>query len=316
LCRTHRIDSCGRGEIFGKHAGLRSRCSKELGGSSPPARTSARGKREEATVAYEVELELARELALLGGEIAMRYYRRDPQANRKPDGTWVTEADRAAERELRSKIAARFPEHNVWGEEEGLTRAEGGPASPDSASWVIDPIDGTNNFIAGIPIWGVLVALRQGDQSILGVCHLPALGETYEASLGGGARMNGEPITVDGSVELEKATVVTSGDHRFYERGTLGFWEELVSRCWRVRGFGDCWAHLLVSRGAVHAMLEPELSVWDFAALEPILAEAGGRITTFEGSAPEHGGSCLSTNGSIHDEILEIYRRHAGGRDA
>jgi histidinol-phosphatase len=159
----------------------------------------------------------------------------------------------------------------------------------------------------------VLVGLRRGAESIVGVCHLPALRETYEASIGGGARMNGEPITVDGAAGLGQATVVSSGDHRFYGPGYFGFWTEVVERCWRVRGFGDCWAHALVARGAVHAMLEPELSVWDFAALEPILAEAGGRITTFEGSRLEHGGSCISTNGTIHDEILAIYRRHAGG---
>lgn len=156
---------------------------------------------------YQEELTFAREIALAGGDIAMGFYRRDPASRQKSDGSWVTEADRAVETAIRARIGAAFPDHNVLGEEEGLADSGGGPARRGAPTWVVDPIDGTHNYMAGIPIWGVLVTLRIDGCSVVGVCHAPALGETYEATAGGKALRNGEAMTVDPLAQLDRATV-------------------------------------------------------------------------------------------------------------
>jgi histidinol-phosphatase len=255
---------------------------------------------------YSTELSFARELAALGGRIALGHYRRDPTAKRKDDGTWVTEADWAAEAQIRLRIARTFPDHNVLGEEEGLTAAGGGRPKEGAPTWVIDPIDGTNNYIAGIPIWATLVGLRIGDDSVVGVCHAPALGETYDGGVGLGARMNGEAIAVDPVERLEDATVLLTGWETFERRGLSEFYAALTRRCWRSRGFGDFWGHMLVARGAAHVMVEPYLSLWDVVALQPIVAEAGGRLTHLGGSPWTEAGSCLTTCRTVHDEIIAL----------
>jgi histidinol-phosphatase len=252
---------------------------------------------------YHDELAFAREVAVAGGDIAMGYYRGDLASRRKPDGTWVTEADHAVEADVRARIAAAFPEHNILGEEEGLAGSEGGSPRPGAPTWVVDPIDGTHNYMAGIPIWALLVALRVDDRSVVGVCHAPALGETYEAAVGGPAMRNDETMTVDPLNELARATVVSSGLENFVEAGLEDFYRQLARRCWRTRGFGDFWGHMLVAQGAAHAMVEPVLSIWDYAPLEVILEAAGGRITQIDGSPLADGGSCLTTNGQLHSQI-------------
>lgn len=250
----------------------------------------------------------ARELAELGARIALEHYRRDPETRRKDDGSWVTEADWKAEAQIRLRIARSRPEHNVLGEEAGLTAAGGGPPMDGAPTWIVDPIDGTNNFMAGIPVWATLIALRAGHTSFVGVVRAPALGETYEAALGRGARFNGKSIAVDPLESLDKASVLHGGDHFFFEEELEGLHEALVRRAWRSRGFGDFWGHVLVARGAAHVMVEPQASLWDFAALQPIVAEAGGRITHLDGSELRGPGSCLTTNGVLHDEIVQLAR--------
>jgi histidinol-phosphatase len=236
----------------------------------------------------------------------MRHFRRDIASNQKSDGTWVTEADRAVESELRSLIARDFPDHNILGEEEGLTAAGGGSPVSGAPTWILDPIDGTNNYMAGIPIWATLIALRIETDALVGVCHAPALGETYSATAGEPARLNGDAIAVDPLDRLEDATVASSGFESFIDSGLADFYEQLVRRCWRSRGFGDFWGHMLVSQGAVHVMVETVVSTWDFSALEPIVAGAGGRITQIDGTSLRDGGSCLTTNGPLHDEVLTL----------
>jgi histidinol-phosphatase len=262
------------------------------------------------TVAIDLPyaLEFALDAARAGGEIALRHYGRDPAMDLKDDGTWVTEADRAVEAEIRARIAKAWPAHNVLGEEEGLKSAAGGTPAPEAPTWVIDPIDATNNFIAGIPIWGILVALRVQDDSVVGVCHAPALGETYEGAIGLGARMNDATITVDPLDDLARATVIYPSAQRFVRTPLQGFFEEIVARSWRARGYADFWGHMLVARGAAHVMVEAELSLWDVAALLPIVAEAGGRTTHLNGDAWSKAGTCLTTNGILHDEIVALAR--------
>jgi histidinol-phosphatase len=255
---------------------------------------------------FERELSFALEIAERAGATAMRHFRRDIASKQKSDGTWVTEADNAVESELRDLIARAHPGHNVLGEEEGLAAAGGGPEIPDAPTWILDPIDGTHNYMAGIPIWASLIALRVGRDIVLGICHAPALGETYSAATDEPARLNGDVVAVDPVDKLDDATVASSGLESFIDHGLADFYERLVTRCWRSRGFGDFWGHMLVAQGAVHIMVEPLVSTWDYSALQPIVGAAGGRITGLDGSEPRDGGSCLTTNAKLHDDVLAL----------
>jgi histidinol-phosphatase len=242
----------------------------------------------------------------------MRHYRRDPESKKKADGTWVTEADWAVEAQIRLRIARTYPDHNVLGEEEGLTRSGGGDPVEGAPTWVIDPIDGTNNYIAGIPIWATLVGLEVDGKAVLGVAHAPALDETYDAAAGAGARMNGEPIEVAPVQSLAEATVLYASLSSFVEKGLDGAFEDLAANSYRTRGFGDFWGHMLVARGAAHVMIEPELRTWDFRPLETIVSEAGGRQTTLTGGTLADHGSVVTTCGSIHGEVLDVFARARG----
>ena len=262
---------------------------------------------------HSKELAFARDVAELGGRIAMGHFPRAGieglKREQKKDGTWVTEADWAVEAQIRLRIARTFPDHNILGEEEGLTSAGGGAPVEGAPTWIVDPIDGTNNYMAGIPIWATLVALNVDDRNVLGVAHAPALGETYSAALELGAAMNGEPIRVGEVSSLADATVVFADAKHFAELGLKDFHDSLVTASWRTRGFGDFWGHMLVARGSAHVMVEPELSVWDVAALEPIVAEAGGTLTHLDGSPWTTRGTCLTTCGTLHEEVMALLAR-------
>ena len=256
------------------------------------------------------ELEFALGIAEEAGEMALKGFRTDVHRERKSDGTWVTEVDRAVESLLRRRIAESYPEHNILGEEEGLSAASGGPAVEGAPVWVLDPIDGTNNFMSGIPLWATLIALQVDDQSVLGVAHAARISETYSAVIGGGAFCNGEPISVSQNTELEDSAVLFASVQSFRENGLHDFFGHLMDLTWRSRGFGDFWGHMLVARGAAHIAIEPQLSIWDVAALEPIVSEAGGKLTTLSGAPFTHGASVLTTNGLLHEEVLELVRTH------
>lgn len=236
----------------------------------------------------------------------MRHFARAPEVSRKDDGTLVTAADREIEQALRKRIADVFPGHAVLGEESGLA---GDPSAP---IWIIDPIDGTNNFAWGIPIFATLVGLRVGGRTKVGVAAAPALRERYEAARGDGARMNGAPIHVSGVSQIAEARICYSSLRSMARRGLDQRWASVLERCRRARGFGDFWGHMLVARGAADVMAEPELAIWDVAPLEVIVEEAGGRITTFSGepypnsriSSAEGDGSCLTTNELLHDQLV------------
>lgn len=251
-------------------------------------------------------LAFARDLAEVGGRVAMGHFGKDIERKKKADGTWVTEADWKAEAQMRLRLARSFPDHNILGEEEGLTSAGGGPPNEGAPTWVLDPIDGTNNFIAAIPVWATLVGLRIEGEAVVGVAHAPAIGETYDGATGLGARMNGESISVDPVADLSEATSLFADADSFRVAGLDEFFERIISRSWRTRGFGDFWGHMLVARGAAHVMIDPELRDWDFVALEPIIAEAGGRISQIDGSALGDGRSGLTTNGVLHDEVVRL----------
>jgi histidinol-phosphatase len=254
------------------------------------------------------ELAFALDLAEESDEIAMRWFCRDPDVSTKEDGSLVTVADREIERMLRRRIHDRFPGDGVLGEEGGLEPGECGRL------WVLDPVDGTNNYAWGIPIFGTLIGLRVGGRTEVGVVSAPALGERYDAARGAGARMNGSAIGVSSVTTVEEARICFASWGGWVEAGLAGRWASVLERCRRSRGFGDFWGHMLVARGAADAMAEPELRVWDVAAMEIVVEEAGGRLTTL-GGAPWGGvegaelydlrQGCLTTNGGLHPRLLQ-----------
>jgi histidinol-phosphatase len=246
---------------------------------------------------FEAELAAAHAIADRAGEIALSFFRNDPEVRWKPDATPVTEADIAVEAMMREELTERFPDDAIRGEEGGLV-------GESDRTWILDPIDGTRNFAAGIQIWANLVALKMGDSYVLGLVNAPAIGERYAAVLGQGATWNGAPMHVS-DVERTADGMIVFGDVEVWagtERADR--FHRLAHAARRNRGFGDFWGHMLVARGAAEAMVEPELSEWDFAPLVPIVTEAGGRVTQLDGSPPIHGGSLLSSNGHVHDEVV------------
>lgn len=230
-----------------------------------------------------------------------RFRAADLVVSTKPDLTPVTEADRAAERALREGIAAARPGDAVLGEEYGSEGA-------GDRRWILDPIDGTKNYVRGIPIWATCIALQHGGEVTAGVVSAPALGRRWWAARGEGAFAGGQPIRVSavaavGDAQLSYDSVVSFEGYGMGERFLA-----LARRCWRTRGLGDFWSHVLVAEGAVDIAVEPEVSVWDVAAVQVIVEEAGGRFTNLAGEARPDGASALSTNGILHDEVLAAFR--------
>jgi histidinol-phosphatase len=250
---------------------------------------------------YEPELAFAHEIANRAAEIGLAVFHGDVRVTMKPDRTPVTQADTDIETMVRERVATTFPDDRVLGEEEG------GDASGSGRVWIVDPIDGTANFARGIPIWATLIAMQVDGALVLGLANAPALGEQYEAVRGGGARCNGARIRVSDVSRVAEAQLLFSG---------IGPWVRdpgharvlgVLAEARRTRGFGDFWGHTLVARGAAEAMIEVELALWDYAALAVILQEAGGRVTTLHGEPLRPGGSVLSSNGAIHEELVRRF---------
>lgn len=248
----------------------------------------------------EEELTFARQMADRAREISLPLFRRGPEVRFKDDRSPVTEADIAVERLFRSGAAAQFPGDAVHGEEGGLSGS-------GRRVWVIDPIDGTKNFAAGIQVWGTLIALLVDDEAVLGLVDAPALGERYEAVRGQGARLNDEPVGVSGTTSLDAATVAHASLSEWPDdrRGVL---LDILGEARRAVGLGDFWGHCLVARGAADAMVESRLRIWDWAAVRVVVEEAGGRMTAFDGTACVDGGSVLTTNGHLHDDLVALLR--------
>jgi histidinol-phosphatase len=255
---------------------------------------------------FEAELAFANSLADEAADIALSFFGGDLVVRQKPDRTPVTEADVGVESMIRTRLAARFPSDAVHGEEEGLQGS--GPRT-----WVVDPIDGTKNFTAGIQIWATLIALTADGDPMVGVVSAPALGERYAAARGAGATLNGHPIRVSATPAIEEALVLSDNERSFLGTPDEPWFRELVTRAKRTRAFGDFWAHMLVARGSADVELAPELRLWDYAALVPVVRESGGTITTFDGGPLRDRGSVLTTNGLLHDEVVGRVRS-AGAR--
>lgn len=248
-------------------------------------------------------LGFAGELADAADRLTLARFGGRVPAMAKPDGSPVTEADQAVEAMLRERIAASYPDHAVLGEEEG------GDLHPEAPTWVLDPIDGTANFMRGVPVYATLIAVVQSDEVLVGVASAPAMGERWAAAAGQGARRNGEPVGVSAIDSLRDAHVLHGGLDWFRQSAHL--WEllgRLAESCWRTRGFGDFWMHLLVAGGMGDVALERDLKPWDIPALECIVTEAGGRLTAWDGGSAraDPAGAVLSTNGLLHATMQEF----------
>lgn len=236
-------------------------------------------------------------------EIARRHFRRDLRIDRKPDRTFVTEADTEVERRIRERLLAAFPDHGLVGEEYGT---EAGDAS---VRWYIDPIDGTHNFMRGVPLFGTLLAAERDGELQVAILSAPALDERWWAHRGGGAwaRNRGESaprrMHVSRVTSLADAQVVYGGGRDIVASGRAPGFERLLDEVWRERGFGDFWGYTLVADGGAEAMVEVDLKPWDAAAPTVLIEEAGGRVTDLEGRRAIDSGSFLVSNGHLHDLI-------------
>jgi histidinol-phosphatase len=268
----------------------------------PPAPVTKPGQGSTVIIAdvLEAELAFARDMADRAREISLPLFRRGVEVRLKADRSPVTEADLAIEELFRKEAARTFPTDAVTGEEGGL--AAGG-----NRVWIIDPIDGTKNFAAGIQVWGTLIALEAEGERVLGLVDAPALGERYEAVRGAGARMNGDPIRVSATGSLAEATLAHPSLSEWPEESRPALMV-VLGEARRAVGFGDFWGHCLVARGAADAMLESRLRIWDWAAVEVLVEEAGGQMTAFDGTPCADGGSVLTTNGRLHDQMMKLLR--------
>jgi histidinol-phosphatase len=244
---------------------------------------------------------LARDLADLADDITMNRFRAsDLQVSTKPDLTPVSEADQAVERALRDALK-EYADHAVHGEEYDDHVPEG-----SEYRWIIDPIDGTKNYVRGVPIWATCIGLERSRKLIAGCVSAPALGMRWWAGKGIGAFRNGDRINVSQVSSLADAHLSFSwGSKDRFERDGMG--EKLLAlsgRSWRTRNVGDFWQHVLVAEGAFDIAIDPIVSLWDVAAIVPIVEEAGGRWSTRDGRADANGGSFVCTNGALHDEVI------------
>jgi histidinol-phosphatase len=242
------------------------------------------------------DLELALRLADTADAASLARFRaRDLVVEAKPDKTPVTEADRAVEQELRSLLGRERPADAILGEEEGESGA--GPRR-----WVLDPIDGTRNYSRGIPVWATLIALQERGQVVLGVVSAPALHRRWWAERGGGAHAGGDRVHVSAVHRAEDAVLSFALEQPL---------PSLAARAWHARGYGDFWSHMLVAEGAIDGAIDAiGVSVWDLAAVQVIVEEAGGTFTDFAGEHRVDGGSAISSNGHLHQALLDAV---AGG---
>jgi len=243
-----------------------------------------------------VALSAARE----AGEVTLRYFLKNLAVETKADLSPVTIADRESEQVLRQRIEQRFPDHGILGEEFGAVRDDA------AYRWMLDPIDGTLSFIHGVPLYGVMVGLQHAGEPELGVVHFPALGETIWAQRGGGAWWNGRRAKVSDVARLADATLLTTDLAGFVAAGFDVAYQRLRSAVRLERTWGDCYGHMLVATGRAEVMVDPILHQWDACALLPILEEAGGRFTDWDGARSISSGSGLSTNNLLHDAVIQL----------
>ncbi|WP_431727754.1 histidinol-phosphatase [Verrucosispora sp. TAA-831] len=262
---------------------------------------------------YADDLALAHRLADAADAIsAARFRALDLRVEAKPDLTPVSDADTAVERAIRALLTEHRPDDGLLGEEYGASPAAG------TRQWVVDPIDGTKNFVRGVPVWATLIALLEDGRPVAGLVSAPALGRRWWAAKDTGAyagpdAASGEPIRVSAVTELTDASFCYSSLGGWEEAGRLEPMLQLMRDTWRSRAYGDFYGYMLLAEGALDVMVEPELSLWDVAALVPIVTEAGGAFTDLAGRPAPAGGdnSAVASNGALHPDILDRLGRPA-----
>ncbi|HEU0192338.1 MAG TPA: histidinol-phosphatase [Mycobacterium sp.] len=250
------------------------------------------------------DLTLALALADRADALTMaRFGALDLRVDTKPDLTPVTDADQATETALRQALAAERPDDDVLGEEFGGTESFTG------RQWIIDPIDGTKNFVRGVPIWATLIALLHDGIPTVGVISAPALDRRWWAATGHGAygSIAGTPaqrLSVSAVADLDAASLSFAGMTGWAHRGLRNQFLHLTDSVWRVRSYGDFWHHCLLAEGAIDIAIEPAVSVWDLAAVDILIREAGGTFTNLDGTPGPHGHSAIATNTLLHEQVL------------
>ena len=281
------------------------------------------------TLKYADDLKLAHELADIADKISTaRFLATDLKIQTKPDLTPVTDADQEIERELRKILEKQRPADGVTGEEFGKS------PTATNRRWIIDPIDGTKNYVRGVPVWATLIALMEGDEVVVGVVSAPALFRRWFSQKDGGAYLqvgggsaqtisdtssqmqSVRKLTVSGISKLADASLSISTFATPNVLGRNDGWGDkqkgllaLADQLWRVRGYGDFWSHLLVAEGAIDIAAEPSLALWDMAALSLIVKEAGGRFSDFMGVDGPNGANAVTTNHLLHEEVLGIFAK-------
>ncbi|GGZ42926.1 histidinol-phosphatase [Streptomyces inusitatus] len=256
---------------------------------------------------YDDDLRLAHVLADAADAATMdRFKALDLKVETKPDMTPVSEADKAAEELIRGHLQRERPHDAILGEEYGLEGT--GPRR-----WVVDPIDGTKNYVRGVPVWATLISLMaegaDGYRPVVGVVSAPALGRRWWASEGGGAYTGRSPasatrLRVSSVGRIQDASFAYSSLTGWEEQGRLGGFLDLTRACWRTRGYGDFWPYMMVAEGSIDICAEPELSLWDMAANAIVVQEAGGSFTGLDGTPGPHSGNAAASNGLLHEEML------------
>jgi histidinol-phosphatase len=253
-------------------------------------------------------LSFAKDLAAQAGRLSLGYFRTVLAVEKKPDGTPVTSADREIEKHVRAIITREYPLHGLLGEEAGET-------TPGALwRWVVDPIDGTQAFIHGVPLFATLIALEHRGRSVLGVIHCPALSETVAAAIGCGCTFNDRPCRVSQVTELTEARVNVT-DYGDLMKRSPRFAAALLSTARMCRGWGDAFSYLLVATGRAEIAVDSAVSIWDCAPLKPIIEEAGGIYTDFAGAPLTHTGTALASNGLLHAQVLNLAKLDHGDSD-
>ena len=268
-----------------------------------PAWSAARRRAEPTELA--AWLEVAQACCDLADAIVLDRFRSELHVQAKDDGSFVTDVDREIERRIRERLGRSFPDHGIVGEELGSD------AATAPVRWYLDPIDGTHNFMRGVPLFATLLAVECGGETQVGVVSAPALGQRWWASRGagawtrGGGRSETRRMGVSGRPRLEDAQVLFRAVTDMHASRVADGFDALLPTVWRERGFGDFWGYMLVADGAAEAMMERDLSPWDMAAPWIVVEEAGGRATDFDGRRSFTTGESLATNGALHDAVLD-----------
>lgn len=252
--------------------------------------------------------DFAVDAAFEAGRVTLRYFQSRFDVELKPDATPVTTADRETEALLRDRIARRFPDHAIVGEEDGATGSAGA-----AVRWILDPIDGTKSFVHGVPLYSVLIGAEVEGVSRVGVVHFPALSDMLSAAHGHGATWNGRRCRVSSTERLRDGCLAYTSERGFERTGQSLVIRALRRATLRERGWGDAYAHALVATGRADLAVEPLMFLWDCAPLLPLLEESGGTFTDWDGVARIDAGRAVSTNGRLLKETLDVIASAQGG---